>query len=177
MTHCPPINVGQFAVSWAPPTSGFGKACDEQPLPFVVGPRGEETPRFGGEAGAQDTGVETLPLPGGRLAQSWPWSQRLFNLPRRRVNLYWRYLFETRTPAEGDFYFAEQLNFHNTRGGFAGSCPLVRFWRRFRLQDGAITFRTEYAGELTVQQAEVGTAVVDRPMRGPQRGKHPHGNR
>jgi hypothetical protein len=130
--------MGRYNVFWAVPTSGFGEPCDEQPLPLVVGPDGAETPRYGGQAGWEGTGWETLPLPSGRLAQPWPLSQRLFNLPRRRVNLYWRHVFRSRTPADGQFLFATQLSFRATPSGFAGRCPLVRFGRQFRLEDEAI---------------------------------------
>jgi len=137
-TVAPPFAMGRYNVFWAVPTSGFGEPCDEQPLPLIVGPDGAETPRYGGQAGWDGTGWETLPLPSGRLAQPWPFSQRLFNLPRRRVNLYWRHAFQSRTPADGQFLFATQLSYRATPSGFVGRCPLVRFERQFRLEDEAI---------------------------------------
>jgi len=137
-TVAPPFAMGQYNVFWAVPTSGYGEPCDEQPLPFIAGPHEAETPRYGGEAGWPGTGWETLPLPSGRLAQPWPLAQRLFNLPRRRVHLYWRNLFRSRTPADRQLLFATQLSFRATRSGFAGRCPLVRFEREFHSEEEAI---------------------------------------
>lgn len=117
--------------AWGVPLSGYGVTADEQPLPYVCDEGRELTPRYGGEAGCVGTGVDTLPLPSGVLSQRWPARQRLFNLARRRVNLYWRNLFRSCCSTDGTFHFVEQLTFGEAASGFRGRSPIVEFSRVF----------------------------------------------
>lgn len=121
----------QSVAVWAVPTSGYGHAADEQPLPFISVDGEELTPRFGGESGQTGTDRSLLGLPWGVLGQAWPWHQRWFNLPRRRVNLYWREVFRSRTPSDGRLLFADQLAFQAIPNGFEGTSPILAFRRTF----------------------------------------------
>lgn len=126
-------------VVWAVPTSGYGHAADEQPLPFISVDGYELTPRFGGEPGQAGTDRSLLGLPFGVLAQSWPWRQRCFNLPRRRMNLYWREMFRSRTPPDKSLLFVDQLSFRPSPHGFEGSSPILFFRRTFTGGDHHLT--------------------------------------
>ncbi|NBD19545.1 hypothetical protein GTZ97_02505 [Aquabacterium fontiphilum] len=119
----------RVTAAWATPTSGYGHVADEQPLPFLTADGLELTPRFGGEPGQPGTERAQLGLPYGVLDQAWPLRQRLFNWPRRRVNLYWRELFRTRTPADGRLLILDQLSFRSTPDGFEGASPILAFRR------------------------------------------------
>ena len=92
---------------WAVPSSGFGHVADELPLPFLTRSGLEQTPRFGGEESELISGQLSLPAPYGYLDRPWPWQQRLFNLPRRRANIYWRNLFLSRCNPQRFFSFLE----------------------------------------------------------------------
>lgn len=125
-------------VAWAVPTSGHGHTADEQALPFIAMDGQALTPRFGGESGWPECGPATLGLPWAELDQPWPWSQRLFNLPRRSANLYWRELFKSRTDPGGRVFFWNQLDYMCTETGFQGRAPMAVFERRFSLQPGRV---------------------------------------
>lgn len=150
MVHLSP----RVAAVWAVPTSGYGHAADEQPLPYITVDGHELTPRFGGEPGRGLTDRAHLGMPYGVLAQAWPLRQRVFNLPRRRVNLYWREAFRSRTPPDGQLLLLDQLSFRPTHDGFEGSSPILAFRRAFTC--GAhhleivdrLTFRTPLRFEL-----------------------------
>jgi hypothetical protein len=116
---------------WATPTSGYGHVADEQPLPYVQRAGIELTPRFGGEETLAYCSSETVGLPHGILATSWPLKQRCFNLPRRAMNLYWRNILQSRTLPNRRFLFMHQLDFKPLPDGFIGHCPMVCFERRF----------------------------------------------
>lgn len=125
-------------VVWAVPLSGMGHIADEQPLPYVNCRGVELTPRFGGEESLVESGCESLPLPYGFLASAWPWRQRLFNLPRRRINIYWRNVFRDASRQNGLFHFIEQLKYSEIKQGFVGDCPSLRYQRTFTLENNTI---------------------------------------
>lgn len=135
LTHLAPDN----SVLWAVPLSGYGHVADEQPLPYLHLAGDEATPRFGGEASQAGCGLDSVGLPQGKLAEPWPWRQRLFNLPRRNVNQYWRNLTQSRCRSGGTFHLLEQLRFRAQGNGFVGNCPLLTFDRQFELTLGRIT--------------------------------------
>lgn len=132
------ISVGSCDAIWAVPLSGYGHVADEQPLPYIHCGDLALTPRFGGEEDSDTTGIASLPLPYGKLAGAWPLSQRLFNLPRRRVNVYWRNIFKSFTRADGTFYFAEQLYYSGESDGFVGKSPLLSFERNFIVEENSL---------------------------------------
>lgn len=125
-------------VIWATPLSGFGHIADEQPLPYLHCSNLELTPRFGGEEKFKSSGINSLPVPYGRLMGRWPWKQRLFNLLRRRINIYWRNILQHRTRSDKMFYFIEQLDFQETIDGFIGRSPMLDFSRSFSLKENTI---------------------------------------
>jgi len=125
-------------VVWTVPLSGMGHVADEQPLPYLQRHGVELTPRFGGEEQNPQSGLTSLPLPYGYLANPWPWRQRLFNLPRRRINIYWRNIFKDATRSDRLFHFLTQLNFCETRDGFQGSSPSLIYQRAFTLGGNTI---------------------------------------
>jgi hypothetical protein len=125
-------------VIWAVPLSGMGHTADEQPLPYLHW-RGEElTPRYGGEESLPGSSIKSLPLPYGFLASTWPWRQRIFNLPRRRINIYWRNIFRDATRKDRLFHFIEQLKYSETEEGFIGNSPSLSYQRTFTLEDNLI---------------------------------------
>ena len=126
---------------WATPTSGYGHDADEQPLPYLHVGSLELTPRFGGEPGSLPLAFQAVGLPYGFLGTGWPVSQRMFNTPRRRVNLYWKELLRSRCPKDGCFLFRDQLAFKATAEGFRGDSPLISFRRSFRVGAGVIEVR------------------------------------
>lgn len=121
-------------VIWAVPLSGMGHVADEQPLPYLQQHGIELTPRFGGEEHLAESGTNSLPLPYGLLATQWPWRQRIFNLSRRRINIYWRNIFRDATRKDGLFHFLEQLKYRETHEGYTGQSPLLHFHRTFTLE-------------------------------------------
>lgn len=125
-------------VVWAIPLSGMGHVADEQPLPYLHKHGVELTPRFGGEEQYSKSGLTSLPLPYGYLANSWPWRQRIFNLPRRRINIYWRNIFKDATRNDRLFHFLTQLNYFEINNGFQGHSPSVTFQRVFSVSDNSI---------------------------------------
>lgn len=128
----------QTEVIWATPTSGYGHLADEQALPYLHRSGRELTPRFGGEESLPECGPQTLGLPFGTLAHAWPLRQRLFNLPRGRINLYWRNVFKSRCNPDKLFFFLSQLDFLPTSEGFVGECPLLSFERRFAFASASV---------------------------------------
>lgn len=122
---------------WATPTSGYGHVSDEQALPRILERGLDLTPGMSGEP--VHCPPEIIGLPQGRLNQPWPWRQRLFNVPRRSVNRYWRELFESRCRPDGTFRFWEQLDFVQVPGGFVGQSPAAVFRRQFRLSGRTLT--------------------------------------
>ncbi|CBL44186.1 hypothetical protein HDN1F_06030 [gamma proteobacterium HdN1] len=125
-------------VIWAVPLSGMGHTADEQPLPYLHW-RGEElTPRYGGEESLPGSSIKSLPLPYGFLASTWPWRQRIFNLPRRRINIYWRNIFRDATRKDRLFHFIEQLKYSETEEGFIGNSPSLSYQRTFTLEENLI---------------------------------------
>lgn len=125
-------------VVWATPTSGFGHLSDEQPLPYIHHQGVAITPMVGGDASLPDCGPATLGLPFGLLSQQWPVAQRLFNLTRRPINLYWRNVFKSRCSSDQLFYLHQQLHFTATPSGFRGACPLMQFERSFAVTAGRV---------------------------------------
>lgn len=125
-------------VIWTVPLSGMGHVADEQPQPYLQRSGLELTPRFGGEERHPQSGLTSLPFPYGYLTHQWPWRQRLFNLPRRRVNIYWRNLFKDPTRADRLFHFLEQLEYCETGHGYRGSSPSVNYQRSFKLTANTI---------------------------------------
>jgi hypothetical protein len=121
------------SVVWATPLSGYAHTADEQPMPYLHCPNGELTPRFGGEEADARSNKASLPLPFGTLMGGWPMCQRIYNLPRRNLNIYWRNLFKSRTVKDEKFYFIEQLDFRKCDSGFHGESPLLNFSRTFTL--------------------------------------------
>jgi hypothetical protein len=134
-------------VVWATPLSGFGHVADEQPLPYLQRAGTELSPRFGGEESDSRCNIASLPMPYGRLATPWPWEQRLFNISRRRVNVYWRNVARSMCRDDLMFFFIEQLKYRATESGFAGVCPLLSYRRNFAINHNtvvvvdAITFK------------------------------------
>ncbi len=128
-------------VVWATPTSGYGHLADEQPLPFIYFRGLGITPQFGGEVGWVECGPTRLGLPYGLLSQSWPLAQRVFNIPRRSLNLYWRNAFSSRCRTDRLFFLHEQLDFAPIGSGFRGTCPLMHFERTFHLGKGVAKVR------------------------------------
>ena len=116
---------------WAIPTSGYGHICDEQPLPYLRNNYGDLTPRLGGENNENNYSSEIIPLPYGKLKNKWPTIQRIFNINRRKINIYWRYIYKSRCNSERIFFFYDQLNYKSIKNGFKGECPLVFFKRIF----------------------------------------------
>lgn len=133
-------------VLWAVPTSGYGHVADEQALPRILDQGLELTPSMSGDP--TQCPPDIIGLPHGKLNQAWPMRQRLFNLPRRSVNLYWREAFQSRCRSDGHFRFWEQLDFQAVPGGFRGRSPVAKFDRQFRLStrslivDDVIEFRS-----------------------------------
>lgn len=125
-------------VIWATPTSGYAHLADEQPLPYIYRNGFPLTPMFGGEGSQAECGCEVLGLPFGTLAQPWHVAQRIFNFPRRSINLYWRNIFKTRCRSDRKFYFYEQLDYETASAGYRGHCPLLQFDRYFEMTDGCI---------------------------------------
>lgn len=120
-------------VIWAKPTSGFGHLADEQPLPYLHRNDLELTPRFGGEEATPVCSPKTAGLPYGVLDQAWPIRQRIFNFPRRPINLYWRNILRSRAESDGGFLFLNQLRFSAEKDGFTGASPILTFKRKFVL--------------------------------------------
>lgn len=120
---------------WAVPLSGYGHVADEQPLPYIHYHGKELTPRFGGEESRYESSIASLPLPYGKLGDNWPIKQRLFNMSRKRMNIYWRNLFNSFCNREGNFYLLEQLLFRPIENGFIGKSPLFTFKREFLIED------------------------------------------
>lgn len=114
------------------PTSGYGHASDEQPLPYIKYKGFDLSPRFGGDEANLDSGYHSLPLPSGKIASPWPIRQAFFNLFRRRVNIYWRNVFESFNKHKPFFMFSRQLDFYGIENGFIGKSPVINFERRFR---------------------------------------------
>ncbi|NOH45056.1 hypothetical protein F0259_14750 [Vibrio cyclitrophicus] len=125
-------------VIWSVPLSGFAHVADEQPLPYIHCNGVELTPRFGGEEALTASSVESLPLPYGKLKKNWPIKQRLFNLTRKKINIYWRNIFATFCRNDKIFYFLEQQKFTGNKGGFVGVSPLLVFSREFKFADNRI---------------------------------------
>ncbi|XKE47224.1 hypothetical protein LG302_08890 [Halomonas organivorans] len=117
-----------ISVTWATPLSGYGHVADEQPLPFISMDGRELTPRFGGEEGDSETLHQTLPLPSGVLKSPLPLRDRLANLGKRRVNIYWRNVFHPFVKQDR-YWFIEQLRFRRIEKGFVGESSLIRFER------------------------------------------------
>lgn len=118
-------------VFWLVPTGGFGHVADEQPMPFINNNNKLLTPRFGGEECHQESSIQSIPLPWGVLESDWPRKQRLFNFFRRRVNIYWRNLFDHFCRSDKYFYFSQQLNYAGLKNSFFGHSPMVDFQRTF----------------------------------------------
>ncbi|EOX4279486.1 hypothetical protein ACPF34_002541 [Vibrio cholerae] len=114
---------------WSIPLSGFGHVADEQPLPYIHYKGLELTPRYGGEEIQPESSIESLPLPYGKLKNSWPFKQRLFNFTRRKVNIYWRNIFTSFSNKDMMFYLLEQLKFTGDKNGFVGVSPMLVFSR------------------------------------------------
>lgn len=123
---------------WATPLSGYGHTADEQPLPYIQLKGKELTPRFGGEDSNTATNAYSLPLPYGQLANKWHPLQKLFNLPRRRTNIYWRNIFHSMTRKDKMFFFSEQLKYKAMQSGFMGRSPILNFQRSFDLSESSI---------------------------------------
>jgi len=122
-------------VVWSIPLSGFGHIADEQPLPYIHHNGLELTPRYGGEEALTASSVESLPLPYGKLKKSWPLKQKIFNLTRKKINIYWRNIFSTFCRNDKVFYFLEQMKFSGNDMGFVGFSPLLIFSREI-IADG-----------------------------------------
>ncbi len=125
-------------VVWVAPTGGFGHIADEQPMPYINFNHIPLTPRFGGEESEPESSIVSLPLPWGVFQERWPFAQKLFNLFRRRINIYWRNLFNSFNRNDRKFFFAQQLKYVSYRDYFEGSCPLVRFRRAFSYIDNEV---------------------------------------
>ncbi|MCE8014830.1 hypothetical protein HOP62_01925 [Halomonas sp. MCCC 1A17488] len=119
-----------ITITWATPLGGYGHVADEQPLPYICMNGREMTPRFGGEEGPCETSVQTLPLPSGVLHSKLPIKDRIVNVSKRRVNIYWRNGFHSFVD-NVRFWFIEQLRFRKVDNGFVGESSLVRFERLF----------------------------------------------
>lgn len=120
-----------YEAIWATPLSGYGHISDEQPLPYIHMSGKEMTPRFGGE----NVSLKDLPLPYGVISSNWPLKQRIFNLFRKRINIYWRELFKSFTRKDNLFSLYQQCNFYQTSTGFKGVSPVVEFERIFTFSD------------------------------------------
>ena len=123
---------------WALPTSGFGNICDEQPLPYFKYKNIDISPRLGGELGQNNYDEKIIPLPYGKLKNVWPIKQRLFNLNRKRTNLYWKKFFENRCPKNKLFTFNSQLNFYFKNMDIYGYSPLINFIREFKIKENSL---------------------------------------
>lgn len=123
---------------WAVPLSGMGHVADEQPLPYIQKHGIELTPRFGGEELNSKLGLSSVPMPYGYLASGWPFLQRIFNIPRRRMNIYWRNIFKDLSHKDGFFHFLEQLKYSETENGFFGKSPLLHYTREFKINQNSI---------------------------------------
>jgi hypothetical protein len=123
---------------WSVPTSGYGHTADEQPLPYMELGGVPLTPRFGGEEAFETSNNDSLPLPYGFLRDEWPIKQKIFNLFRRRINIYWRNLFKSRCRVDKKFLFIEQMNFEAMNFGFVGESPVARFERAFQINKTSI---------------------------------------
>ena len=119
---------------WANPTSGFGNICDEQPLPYFKLKNYDISPRLGGEVGKNLYNEKIIPLPYGKLKNSWPIKQRFFNLRRKKTNLYWKRIFESNCPSNKLFLFYSQLNYKIKKRSFIGQCPIMIFKRKFVIE-------------------------------------------
>lgn len=126
-------------VVWSVPLSGFGHVADEQPLPYIHFNGIELTPRYGGEEALTSSSIQSLPLPYGKLKKKWPIQQRLFNLTRKKINIYWRNIFATFCKNDNIFHFLEQLNFIGNQKGFIGVSPLLVFSRSFEFNNDGVT--------------------------------------
>ncbi|MCF6236977.1 MAG: hypothetical protein L3J70_11510 [Gammaproteobacteria bacterium] len=129
---------GGASVIWAVPLSGYGHIADEQPLPYIHYQGKELTPRFGGEDGQEGCGLHTIGLPWGILKNRWPLSQKIFNIFRKNINIYWRNIFVSRCRADKNFYFLEQLDYIASPQGFMGESPLIRFERKFLIEGASV---------------------------------------
>ena len=136
----PKYNIEGF---WVIPSSGFGHLCDEQPLPYLKQKYNDLTPRLGGELNINNYSEKIVPLPYGELKNDWPLRQRIFNLFRRKINIYWRNIFNSRCNKKKLFYFVEQLNYKEIKNGFLGSCPCLQMKRRFKVYENHIEVRDE----------------------------------
>jgi hypothetical protein len=125
-------------VIWSIPLSGFGHVADEQPLPYIHHNGIELTPRYGGEEALTASSIESLPLPYGKLKESWPFKQKTFNLIRKKINIYWRNIFATFCRNDKMFYFLEQLKFTGNDRGFVGASPLLIFSREIIISDNGL---------------------------------------
>jgi len=125
-------------VIWSVPLSGFAHVADEQPLPYIHFNGVELTPRYGGEESLVASSIESLPLPYGKLKKNWPIKQKIFNLTRKKINIYWRNIFTTLCRSDKMFYFLEQLKFNGSRDGFVGVSPILVFSREFKFTDDSI---------------------------------------
>lgn len=128
-------------IVWTVPLSGMGHVADEQPLPYLQRHGIELTPRYGGEEQNLQSGLLSLPLPYGYVASGWPWRQRLFNLTRRRINIYWRNFLKDFNHNDGLFHLLEQLDYHETKDGFHGYSPCLTFQRTFVFYSNGIDVR------------------------------------
>ena len=147
-------------VLWATPTSGYGYVADEQPLPYVHRAGIELTPRFGGEETIACCAFETVGLPHGILATSWPVVQRWFNLPRRAVNLYWRNILQSRTRPDRRFLFMHQLDFKPIPDGFIGHCPMACFERRFIFESAGVRVEDMLTFRLNIRFSQFYPVVI-----------------
>ncbi len=142
-------------VIWAVPLSGMGHVADEQPQPYLHRCGMELTPRFGGEELHKESGITSLPLPYGYLSTQWPWRQRLFNLQRRRINIYWKNIFRDFTRTNRFFHFLEQLDFSETTQGFVGTSPTLIFQRTFEINENSIDVIDTIEFKLDLQFSEL----------------------
>ncbi|WP_421312024.1 hypothetical protein [Aeromonas veronii] len=129
------IKKKKYDAVWCLPLGGYGHLADEQPLPYIHIDGLEKTPRFGGEFVAR----EHIPMPMGVLNSKWPVKQRIFNLFRKRLNIYWKEIFSSFTRADNHFYLYEQCSYKNTENGFFGSSPIIQFERSFLFEEKVIT--------------------------------------
>ncbi|EPP5594311.1 hypothetical protein ACUULL_003472 [Vibrio cholerae] len=124
----------RYEAIWAVPLSGMGHIADEQPMPYIHSMGVELTPRFGGE----DVTFSDLPLPYGYIKGSWPAQQRIFNLFRKRVNIYWREIFNSFNRKDKAYYIYQQCDFIGKENGYVGESPLVYFERLFTYNENCI---------------------------------------
>lgn len=123
---------------WSVPLAGYGHVADEQPLPYIHHNGIEITPRFGGEEALTEASICSIPLPYGKLKGEWPLKQKLFNLMRKRINIYWRNIFSTFCRADRLFYFLEQLKYSGDVKGFKGVSPSLIFSREFEFAGNTV---------------------------------------